>query len=103
MSQTSTATRPAPAGAEHRHGSIGMALVLFAQLMFVLDSTVVNVALPHIADDLDFGPAALSWVLDGYILAFGGLLLLGGRLGDLYGRLRLFWIGVTVFTVFSLV
>jgi EmrB/QacA subfamily drug resistance transporter len=83
--------------------ALGILIVLIAQLMFVLDATVVNVALPRIATDLDFGPAALSWVLNGYTLAFGGLLLLGGRLGDVFGRLRVFWIGVGVFTVFSLV
>ena len=81
----------------------GIAIVLTAQLMLVLDATVVNVALPHIATDLSFGPASLSWVLNAYTLAFGGLLLLGGRLGDVFGRRRLFWTGLAVFTVFSLV
>ena len=81
----------------------GIAIVLTAQLMLVLDATVVNVALPHIATDLSFGPASLSWVLNAYTLAFGGLLLLGGRLGDVFGRRRLFWAGLAVFTVFSLV
>ena len=85
-----------------RNNTIGMALVLLVQLMLTLDTTVVNVALPNIASDLHFGPAALSWVLDGYTLAFGGLLLLGGRLGDVFGRLRFFWIGLVIFTVFSL-
>lgn len=80
----------------------GIAIVLVAQLMLILDATVVNVALPRIASDLDFGPAALSWVLNGYTLAFGGLLLLGGRIGDVFGRLRTFSIGVALFTVFSL-
>jgi EmrB/QacA subfamily drug resistance transporter len=81
----------------------GILIVLVAQLMLVLDATVVNVALPHIATDLHFGPASLSWVLDGYTLAFGGLLLLGGRLGDVFGRLRMFWWGLAIFTVFSFV
>jgi EmrB/QacA subfamily drug resistance transporter len=81
----------------------GILIVLVAQLMLVLDATVVNVALPHIATDLHFGPASLSWVLDGYTLAFGGLLLLGGRLGDVLGRLRMFWWGLAIFTVFSFV
>ncbi|TIC80275.1 MFS transporter [Nocardioides sp. GY 10127] len=79
-----------------------MAIVLVAQLMIVLDATVVNVALPHIATDLGFGPASLSWVLNGYTLAFGGLLLLGGRLGDVLGRLSVFRVGLTVFTLASL-
>jgi EmrB/QacA subfamily drug resistance transporter len=97
--------------AHRRHGlpanpgrpALGILIVLIAQLMLVLDATVVNVALPHIATGLHFGPAALSWVLNGYTLAFGGLLLLGGRLGDVVGRLRVFCAGVGVFTVFSLV
>ncbi len=80
----------------------GVAIVLVAQLMLVLDMTVVNVALPRIDADLGFGPASLSWVLNGYALAFGGLLLLGGRLGDVYGRLRVFEIGLAVFTLASL-
>ncbi|PUA79730.1 MFS transporter [Nocardioides currus] len=70
--------------------------------MLVLDATVVNVALPRIDADLGFGPAALSWVLNAYTLAFGGLLLLGGRLGDVRGRRRLFLVGLGVFTVSSL-
>lgn len=80
----------------------GIAVVLVAQLMLVLDATVVNVALPHIGTDLGFGPASLSWVLNAYTLAFGGLLLLGGRLGDVLGRRRLFTVGLAVFTLSSL-
>ncbi|MBM6400403.1 MFS transporter [Phycicoccus sp. MQZ13P-5] len=71
--------------------------------MLVLDATVVNVALPRIATDLGFGPATLSWVLNGYTLAFGGLLLLGGRLGDVLGRLRTFQVGLALFTIASFV
>jgi EmrB/QacA subfamily drug resistance transporter len=80
----------------------GVAIVLVAQLMLVLDATVVNVALPRIDADLGFGPASLSWVLNAYALAFGGLLLLGGRLGDVRGRRRLFLVGLGVFTLASL-
>jgi EmrB/QacA subfamily drug resistance transporter len=80
----------------------GIAVVLVAQLMLILDATVVNVALPHIDDALSFGPAGLSWVLNAYTLAFGGLLLLGGRLGDVFGRRRTFEIGLAVFTLASL-
>ncbi|HET8614363.1 MAG TPA: MFS transporter [Actinomycetales bacterium] len=76
--------------------------MLVAQLMLILDLTVVNVALPHISTALDFGTAGLSWVLNGYTLAFGGLLLLGGRLGDVFGRRRTFEIGLAVFTLGSL-
>ena len=82
--------------------AMGIAIVLTAQLMFILDATVVNVALPKIDADLGFGPASLSWVLSGFTLAFGGLLLLGGRLGDVFGRRRLFLGGVAVFTLASL-
>ncbi len=89
---------PAHAG----RAATGIAIVLVAQLMLVLDATVVNVALPRIDTDLGFGPASLSWVLNAYTLAFGGLLLLGGRLGDVRGRLRMFEIGLSMFTVFSL-
>src|SRR4029077_14665842 len=74
---------PAHAG----RAATGIAIVLVAQLMLVLDATVVNVALPRIDTDPVFGPASLSWVLNAYTLAFGGLLLLGGRLGDVRGRL----------------
>jgi len=99
------AQNPAPTELPPNAGkaALGIFIVLIAQLMLVLDATVVNVALPHIATDLHFGPASLSWVLDGYTLAFGGLLLLGGRLGDVYGRRRMFWSGLAVFTLFSFV
>ena len=94
-------TRPAPAGPAPRNPAIGMWIVLVGQLMLVLDVTIVNVALPHIARDLHFGSASLSWVLNAYSLAFGGLLLLGGRLGDVLGRRRVFMTGLTVFTLAS--
>ncbi|WP_456698770.1 MFS transporter [Aeromicrobium sp. P5_D10] len=96
MTSVSTA-RPARSRA-----TVGISLVLLAQLMLVLDATVVNVALPPIKEDLGFSTAGLSWVLNGYTLAFGGLLLLGGRLGDVFGRLRVFQIGLALFTVASL-
>ena len=85
-----------------RRAAVGIGLILAVQLMLILDMTVVNVALPRIATDLDFSPANLSWVLNAYTLAFGGLLLLGGRLGDLYGRRRTFLVGVAVFALGSL-
>jgi EmrB/QacA subfamily drug resistance transporter len=81
---------------------LGVFIVLMAQLMLVLDATVVNVALPRIDEDLHFGPASLSWVLNAYTLAFGGLLLLGGRLGDVRGRLRTFEAGLALFVFASL-
>ena len=93
---------PADLPADAGRAATGIAIVLMAQLMLVLDVAVMNVALPRIDSDLGFGPASLSWVLNAYTLAFGGLLLLGGRLGDVRGRLRMFEIGLSVFTLFSL-
>ena len=71
-------------------------------LMIVLDSTIVNVALPSIKQDLQFDDASLVWVVNAYLLTFGGFLLLGGRLGDLYGHRRLFLAGIVAFTLASL-
>jgi EmrB/QacA subfamily drug resistance transporter len=76
--------------------------MLCAQLMIVLDMTVVNIALPTIARDLHFSAPTLSWVLNAYALTFGGLLLLGGRAGDLLGRRRVFLAGLALFTAASL-
>src|SRR2546426_5811138 len=71
-------------------------------LMIVLDTTIVNVALPSIRQDLGFSQTSLAWVVNAYLLTFGGFLLLGGRLGDLYGHRRLFLSGITLFTLASL-
>jgi EmrB/QacA subfamily drug resistance transporter len=76
--------------------------MLGAQLMIILDATVVNIALPHIQSGLRFSVASLSWVLNGYTLTFGGLLLLGGRAGDILGRRRMFSVGIVIFTLASL-
>ncbi|WP_043627068.1 MFS transporter [Nonomuraea candida] len=73
-----------------------------AQLMVVLDATIVNVALPSLQRDLGLSTGNLSWVINAYTLAFGGLLLLGGRVGDLVGRRRVLVIGVALFAVSSL-
>src|SRR6188472_391306 len=70
-------------------------------LMIVLDATIVNVALPSIQDDLGFSNSSLAWVVNAYLIAFGGLLLLAGRLGDLVGQRRVFLIGLTIFTIAS--
>ena len=78
-----------------------LVLISVAQLMVVLDGTITNIALPYIGADLDISGANLTWIVTGYALAFGGLLLLGGRLGDLYGRRRLFIVGLLVFAVAS--
>ena len=84
---------------------LGLALTVIsaAQLMVVLDGTIVNIALPHLQKDLGFTPDNLSWVVNAYTLAFGGLLLLGGRLGDLFGRRKVFMTGVIVFAAASLI
>ena len=85
---------PASAPPGHRHLGWALVLISVAQLMVVLDATIANIALPFIKQDLDISQANLSWIVTGYSLAFGGLLLLGGRLGDLYGRRRMFMVGV---------
>src|SRR4029078_6655476 len=72
-------------------------------LMIVLDATIVNVALPYIQSDLGFSNASLAWVVNAYLIAFGGLLLLAGRLRDLIRRERIFLIGLAIFTVASAV
>jgi EmrB/QacA subfamily drug resistance transporter len=77
-------------------------VIALVQFMLVLDITVVNVALPHIQTDLHFSRAGLAWVVDGYVLTAGGLLLLGGRLGDLVGRRRMFIGGLLLFSAASL-
>ena len=71
-------------------------------LMIVLDATVVNVALPAIQNDLGFSQSSLAWVVNAYLIAFGGLLLLAGRLGDLISRRGMFLAGIGVFTAASL-
>ncbi|MCW2540204.1 MAG: transporter [Frankiales bacterium] len=85
-----------------RSANFALIAILVCQLMVVLDATIVNIALPDIRIALDFTPTSLSWVLNAYTLAFGGLLLLGARAGDLYGRRRVFLAGIVVFTVASL-
>src|SRR5829696_7235432 len=70
-------------------------------LMIVLDASIVNVALPSIQDDLDFSPSNLAWVVNAYLIAFGGLLLLAGRAGDLLGQRRVFVTGLAIFTAAS--
>src|ERR671939_246950 len=81
---------------------LALLLVCAAQLMIVLDGTIVNVALPAIQGSLGFSSAGLSWVVNAYLLTFGGFLLLGGRAGDLFGRRRVFALGLALFTLASL-
>jgi EmrB/QacA subfamily drug resistance transporter len=79
-----------------------LAVLCLGVLMIVLDTTIVNVALPSIREDLKFSETSLVWVVNAYMLTFGGCLLLGGRLGDLYGHRRLFLVGLALFTLASL-
>ena len=81
---------------------VALVVLCLGSLMIVLDSTIVNVALPSIKKDLGFSQTSLAWVVNGYLLTFGGFLLLGGRLGDLLGRRRLFMAGIALFTLASL-
>jgi EmrB/QacA subfamily drug resistance transporter len=85
-----------------RNRWLALYVLCLGSLMIVLDSTIVNVALPSIRGDLGFSETSLAWVVNAYLLTFGGLLLLGGRLGDLYGQRRLFLCGITLFTLASL-
>src|SRR6266511_4209417 len=81
---------------------LALYVLCLASLMIVLDVTIVNVALPSIRKDLGFSQTSLAWVVNAYLLTYGGLLLLGGRLGDLFGHRRLFVYGITLFTISSL-
>lgn len=81
---------------------LALTILCLGALMIVLDTTIVNVALPSIRTDLQFTETSLAWVVNAYLLTFGGFLLLGGRLGDLYGHRRLFLLGITLFTLASL-
>jgi EmrB/QacA subfamily drug resistance transporter len=85
-----------------RNRWLALIVLCLGDVMIVLDSTIVNVALPSIRDDLEFSETSLAWVVNAYLLTFGGFLLLGGRLGDLFGFRRLFLIGITLFTLASL-
>ncbi|MBA2476921.1 MAG: MFS transporter [Actinobacteria bacterium] len=81
---------------------LALIVLCLGDLMIVLDTTIVNVALPSIREDLGFSQASLAWVVNAYVLTFGGFMLLGGRLGDLFGHRRLFVLGVALFTLASL-
>jgi len=103
-SMTMQRAAPPRAGTPRRQRRLGLALVVIAtaQLMVVLDATIVNVALPHIQRALGFSGSGLEWVVNAYALAFGGLMLLGGRAGDLLGRRRMFIAGLLLFSAASL-
>ncbi|PUA80884.1 MFS transporter [Nocardioides currus] len=105
MTDTSSTTPPDQvASPPARELNLAWALVLIsiAQLMVVLDATIANIALPYIQKDLAISQANLTWIVTGYALAFGSLLLLGGRLGDLYGRRKVFMVGLAIFAIASL-
>ncbi|VTU39292.1 Spectinomycin tetracycline efflux pump [Variovorax sp. PBS-H4] len=94
-----------PVGQKHIEGRrrwLALMVLCLGVLMIVLDTTIVNVALPSIRTDLGFNETSLVWVVNAYMLTFGGFLLLGGRLGDLFGHRRLFLAGITLFTLASL-
>src|SRR3954462_13552849 len=80
---------------------LALIILCLGDLMIVLDTTIVNVALPSIREDLHFTETSLVWVVNAYLLTFGGFLLLGGRLGDLYGHRRIFLLGLAAFTLAS--
>lgn len=87
---------------DQRKRWLALLVLCLGELMIVLDTTIVNVALPSIQADLHFSETALVWVVNAYMLTFGGFLLLGGRLGDLFGHRRLFLLGIVLFTAASL-
>jgi MFS family permease len=93
-------TSPEPAARE-RSRWIALVVLCVGFLMIILDQTIVNVALPSLQSDLGFSQSSLAWVVNAYLIAFGGLLLLAGRLGDLIGRRRIFMIGLAVFVAAS--
>src|SRR3954465_11512796 len=88
--------------ADRRNRWLALYVLCLGDLMIVLDTTIVNVALPSIRADLGFSETSLAWVVNAYMLTFGGFLLLGGRLGDIFGHPRMFLAGITLFTAASL-
>ncbi|HTW42270.1 MAG TPA: MFS transporter [Solirubrobacteraceae bacterium] len=97
------ASSPQREQAAERRRWIALAVLCLGQLMMVLDATIVNVALPSIQRDLHFSQGNLTWVINGYLITFGGLLLLAGRMGDLVGRKKVFLTGLVLFTLASIV
>lgn len=109
MSADSSITTPGQPGTEAsgvspggRHLGLALLVIAAAQLMVILDATITNIALPAIQTDLGVTDANLAWIVNSYALAFGGLMLLGGKAGDLFGRRRVFQLGIAVFTLASL-
>ena len=87
---------------DNRKRWLALLVLCLGDLMIVLDVTIVGVALPSIREDLGFSEESLAWVVNAYLITFGGFLLLGGRLGDLFGHRRLFLIGIALFTFASM-
>src|SRR5712672_2342121 len=108
MATDTTEVRPtraqlaAAVPARSRHLGLALVVISMAQLMLVLDELIVNTALPHIQQALHFSGTGLEWVVTGYAVTFGGLLMLGGRAGDILGRRRMFSAGILFFTLASL-
>jgi EmrB/QacA subfamily drug resistance transporter len=102
MTDLTSTSSAEPGTTVERHWLVTVVVVCLAQFMVILDATITNVALPSIQSDLHFGAADLQWVVNVYMLIFGGFLLLGGRAGDLFGRRKLFLAGVSLFTFASL-
>jgi MFS family permease len=103
MATTLSAAGQAGTKNNDRHLGVALVVIATAQLMVVLDATIVIIAQPHIQQALGFSGSGLEWVVNAYALAFGGLLLLGGRAGDLLGRRRMFVTGLLLFSAASLV
>jgi len=101
LTERISSTDAAAASRSERRRWIALAVLCLGQLMMVLDATIVNVALPSIQRDLHFSQGNLTWVIDGYLITFGGFLLLAGRMGDLVGRKRVFLTGLVMFTAAS--
>src|SRR5688500_17171090 len=98
----SPSSAPAATPAATRGLGLSLLVLATAQLMLVLDDTIANIALPSIQRDLGVAPATLPWIVNAYVLAFGSLLLFGGRVGDLFGRRRVLRVGLVVFALASL-
>src|SRR5687767_10037230 len=106
MTTTDTAAPPAQKNVADLHGRrrwLALYVLCLGDVMIVLDSTIVNVALPSIKADLGFSDTDLVWVVNAYMLTYGGFLLLGGKLGDLFGNRKLFLLGIAAFTAASVV
>src|SRR5665213_1722336 len=101
MHRLSSVSSVSSASGSDRRRWLALGVVCLAQLMIVLDTTIVNVALPSIQRELHFTQGNLTWVINAFLVTFGSFLLLAGRLGDLFGRKRVFLAGVILFTAAS--